>query len=170
MLEVVPEPDNPYDSQAISIRYKGSVIGYIPRGRTKTYWPVVARVAESGKIARVQGKIYSNPSADYFEVSVHLLAGDKALEGVAGLVPKSSSYSVPDAFSKDPSRKSVSGVTFTQAEIDAEIARRRGSTSSPSPELPASRSTLGYVHLGCVTPLIATSVIILIALLLTGLG
>ncbi|MDK7215227.1 HIRAN domain-containing protein [Corynebacterium pyruviciproducens] len=33
-LELIPEPDNPYDHYAISVRYKGSIIGYIPKERT----------------------------------------------------------------------------------------------------------------------------------------
>lgn len=33
-VELIPEPDNPYDSNAISVRYRGNVITYIPRDRT----------------------------------------------------------------------------------------------------------------------------------------
>lgn len=29
-LELVPEPDNPHDSEAIALRYHGTKIGYVP--------------------------------------------------------------------------------------------------------------------------------------------
>lgn len=124
MLEVVPEPDNPHDNRAISVRHNGNVIAYIPRERTSTYWPVVARVAASGKIAQVKGRVAGNPDYDFYEVSLYLLASDDALAGQTGLVKKSREYDVPDAYGlrRVPP---TSGVTFSQSEIDAEIARRR---------------------------------------------
>lgn len=29
-LELVPEPDNPYDSEAVALRYYGAKLGYVP--------------------------------------------------------------------------------------------------------------------------------------------
>lgn len=96
LLEIVPEPDNPYDSRAISVRYNNKVIGYVPRGRTKTYWDTIARVAASGMTARTLGRVARHGSRT--EVSIRLLAGVQALDGIQGLVPKTSSYEVPNAY------------------------------------------------------------------------
>lgn len=38
LAQLVPEPDNPYDPNAISVRYNGDVIAYIPADRTSKYW------------------------------------------------------------------------------------------------------------------------------------
>lgn len=156
MLEVVPEPDNPHDSRAISVRFRGDVIGYVPRDRTSTYWPVVARVAASGKTARVKGKIYANKATDHYEVSLYLLSGDKAIAGVSGLVPKSANYDVPKAYGIVPGS---SGITFTQEEIDAEMTRRRGSIS----ESGAPKKSDQGSNLGCgLVALIALILIVII--------
>ena len=168
MLEVVPEPDNPHDSRAISIRHNGNVIGYIPRDRTSTYWPVVARVAASGKIARVKGKIYGNKATDFYEVSLHLLSGDKALGSAAGLVPKAPNYAVPNAYKATGSATPTpsSGVTFTKAEVDAEIARRRrdNPTSTPRTQSPAEGGAKDNSNLGCGLVALIVFIIIVIAL------
>lgn len=29
-LELVPEPDNPQDSEAVAVKYKGTMLGYVP--------------------------------------------------------------------------------------------------------------------------------------------
>lgn len=131
-FELVPEPDNPHDDHAISIRSRGNVVGYIPRERTSTYWPIIARITASGMTARVKGKLHKN--SDYFDVSVYLLSGDKALTTESGLVAKSHSYTVPPAYGsigdstlKTPSEKfnHVKSVAFTEQEKAEESARRR---------------------------------------------
>lgn len=157
LLELVPEPDNPHDSRAISIRHRDRVIGYIPRDRTSSYWPTVARVAASGKTAQVKGKIYAHSSGTHYDVSLFLLAGDRSLPGPAGLVPKASSYEVPDAY-RAAARPASSGTTFTQAEIEAENRRRRAAN-------PASTGDVspGAVNAGCA---VAAAVAFIAALLI----
>jgi len=34
-LKMVPEPDNPFDPDAIELRYKGAKLGYVPRDHNK---------------------------------------------------------------------------------------------------------------------------------------
>nr|DAK57355.1 MAG TPA: HIRAN protein [Caudoviricetes sp.] len=100
-LEIVPEPDNPYDSRAISVRYNNKVIGYVPRARTKTYWNTIARVAASGMTARSMGRVARHGTRT--EVSIFLLTGDQAFNRIeGGLVPESSNYLVPNAYSGPP--------------------------------------------------------------------
>lgn len=99
-FELVPEPDNPHDDHAISVRSRGNVVGYIPRERTSPYWPIIARITASGMTARIKGKLHKN--GNYFDVSVYLLSGDKALTTESGLVAKSRSYTVPPAYTGAP--------------------------------------------------------------------
>lgn len=129
-FELVPEPDNPYDDHAISVRSRGDVVGYIPRERTSTYWPIIARITASGMTARVKGKLHKN--GDYFDVSVYLLSGDKALTAESGLVAKSRSYTVPPAYTGAPigdSTLKTSSAKFNHAKpvalTEQEKARRR---------------------------------------------
>lgn len=96
LLEIVPEPDNPFDNHAISVRYRNRVIGYVPRKRTSTHWGTLARVAASGKTARTIGHV--TRQGNRTEVSIHLLAGDQALTEVPSLLEKATDYLVPDAY------------------------------------------------------------------------
>lgn len=138
-VELVPEPDNPHNNRAISIRYNGAVIAYIPRDRTKTYWPTVARIIASGKTPKVKAKIYHSKSGDFHEVSLFILSGDKGLGSTSGLIPKAANYEVPNAFIPEfsntpkskpklsaPSPKFASKpkVSFTQRELEQEQLRR----------------------------------------------
>lgn len=133
-FELVPEPDNPYDDHAISVRSRGAVVGYIPRERTSTYWPIIARITASGMTARVKGKLHKN--GNYFDISVYLLSGDKALTTESGLVTKSHSYTVPPAYTGAPIGDSTlktssakfnhaKPVALTEQEKAEESARRR---------------------------------------------
>lgn len=97
LFEVVPEPDNPYDPNAISIRYGGQTVGYISRSRTATYLPFINRIAASGKTAIVQGR-YRRDEYGFINLHLYLLATDTAIPPNVQLVPKASSYSVPNAY------------------------------------------------------------------------
>lgn len=96
LLEVVPEPDNPFDSRAISCRYYGQVIGYIPREKTSRYWSNLARIAASGMTATCTGRIESD--GDFYEAYVYLQGGDNALPHERGLISKRKDYQVPPAY------------------------------------------------------------------------
>ncbi|AWD24245.2 hypothetical protein C0205_03150 [Micrococcus luteus] len=57
-VEVVPEPDNPYDRRAVSVRAKGRVIGYLSRELAADYHLPVKRVVASGAVLRTNARIY----------------------------------------------------------------------------------------------------------------
>ncbi|WP_152427956.1 HIRAN domain-containing protein [Dietzia sp. UCD-THP] len=78
-LELVPEPDNPYDVRAISVRYQGLVVGYFPKETTLDWWPVVARVASTGLTAAAPGRIWYQNSAGFETGSVRLGLGEPDL-------------------------------------------------------------------------------------------
>lgn len=103
-LQLIPEPDNPHDPKAISIRYQGRVVAYIPRDKTGRYWANVCRVIASGKTPGVKANVYHNNSTDYHEVTLYILAGPKGIGNEKGLIPKRKSYKVPDAYQGKPRR------------------------------------------------------------------
>lgn len=55
---LVPEPDNPHDQNAISVRVRGQVVGYIERADTKKYLKDVQRVTASGHAPVVTARIW----------------------------------------------------------------------------------------------------------------
>lgn len=141
-VELIPEPDNPHDPNAISVRYNGSVIAYIPKERTSRYRDNVCRIVASGRTPLAKAKVYHGAN-DFHEVSLFLLAGDRGLGSDEGLIPKATTYEVPNSFQGPktgapiPAPKSAtpptpftgaprpSDVVFTDAEYKREEQRRR---------------------------------------------
>lgn len=76
--ELIPEVNNPYDPDAISVRYQGETIAYIPRGLTSSYWQAVAKVVASGAVPMVDAKKYRGTDGST-EVKLYLPEGEKAL-------------------------------------------------------------------------------------------
>lgn len=56
---LVPEPDNPHDANAISVRIDGHIVGYLAREEAKTWRPIFHRIAASGATARTAANIYA---------------------------------------------------------------------------------------------------------------
>lgn len=57
-VSLVPEPDNPYDKNAISVRYKGKSIGYLPAENAAKF-AQIRRVAASGLEATTTARFWS---------------------------------------------------------------------------------------------------------------
>lgn len=76
--ELIPEIDNPYDPNAISVRHHGETIAYIPRDETHRYWQAVAKVTASGAVPMIKGRKYNNADG-YPEVKLYLPEGDRSL-------------------------------------------------------------------------------------------
>lgn len=74
-LDLVPEFDNPYDSNAIAIKYKGVHLGYVPRAKNA----LLAQMLFFGHNDVVRCKvIYRNKQAmPYEQVRVSLYLKDK---------------------------------------------------------------------------------------------
>lgn len=56
---LVPEPDNPHDTNAVSVRVKGHVIGYQDRDAAQVYRPIFHRIAASGVVATTTARIWA---------------------------------------------------------------------------------------------------------------
>ncbi|CAN5212475.1 hypothetical protein BH09ACT6_BH09ACT6_05820 [soil metagenome] len=57
--EIIPEPDNPYDRDAISIRIHGQVVGYLPKGEFSEYLPILNCIAANGVVAVTTARIWA---------------------------------------------------------------------------------------------------------------
>lgn len=60
---LIPEPDNPHDPQAVSVRVNGNVIGYLPREELRSWTPIIHRIVASGFIPET--RCYLNWSPAY---------------------------------------------------------------------------------------------------------
>lgn len=59
-LQLVAEPDNPHDPNAVSVRTDGKIIGYLPRAEARTWQPQIARIESSGHVPTVKGSLSAN--------------------------------------------------------------------------------------------------------------
>lgn len=58
VADLVPEPDNPHDSNAISVRVRGHNVGYLPSEACVLYRNVVGRFVTSGIVPEVRVRIW----------------------------------------------------------------------------------------------------------------
>lgn len=62
---LIPEPDNPFDRNAISVRIKGHSVGYIPKEDTGKYRDAINRIAASGHVATTKARVWAVTREDY---------------------------------------------------------------------------------------------------------
>jgi len=67
-VELVPEPDNPYDEWAISVRIDGLRVGYLSREDAPTWAAVIRRITASGLTPVTDGRIYLYESPDWDDI------------------------------------------------------------------------------------------------------
>ena len=89
-VELVPEPDNPHDRRAVSVRARGRVVGYLPRDQAADYHLPVKRIVASGGTVRTTADFYAY--LDYsgsLEASIYV-----RVPGAEWLTPLNSGYPV----------------------------------------------------------------------------
>lgn len=91
MAELVREPDNPYDSDAVRVDVGGRQVGYIPRDEAADYHDVIAALWERGLLATCRAKLtggWDRPG-DRGHIGVCLDIDDDLREsaGAAALIP-----------------------------------------------------------------------------------
>jgi hypothetical protein len=67
---LVPEPDNPYDSNAISVRWAGRTLGYLSREDAARYSQPVRRITASGFAALSAARIWAWDGAQAMDARV----------------------------------------------------------------------------------------------------
>ncbi|WP_324644984.1 HIRAN domain-containing protein [Pseudarthrobacter sp. LT1] len=69
-VELVAEPDNPYDSNAISVRWRGRVLGYLSREDAPRYKQPIRRIIASGLVAATTARMWGYDDGAQFRARV----------------------------------------------------------------------------------------------------
>jgi hypothetical protein len=101
-VELVAEPDNPYDVNAISVRWRNLVLGYLSREDAIRYAQPVRRIIASGFTAAATARIWAYDSGDRLQARVTVALPEPGLiaplnevpTGVTTLVPWGSAIQV----------------------------------------------------------------------------
>ncbi|WP_347110952.1 HIRAN domain-containing protein [Paenarthrobacter sp. S56] len=94
-VELVAEPDNPYDSNAISVRWNNNVLGYLSRDDAVRFAQPVRRVIASGLAAVASARIWGHDDGGQLRARVTVALPEPELiaplnappAGVTTLVP-----------------------------------------------------------------------------------
>jgi hypothetical protein len=57
--ELIPEPDSPHDSHAVSVRVAGHTVGYLSRDNAAAYYDTICRFIRSGVVPTVRTRIWA---------------------------------------------------------------------------------------------------------------
>lgn len=84
---VIPEPENPYDPNAVAVSISNHHVGYLPASVAQVYAPILASYIAEGLVPFIDGQIYTRllpADKDHPEpkewVKVHLYVEDVELE------------------------------------------------------------------------------------------
>ncbi|WIK82123.1 HIRAN domain-containing protein [Micrococcus lylae] len=69
-VTLVPEPDNPHDPHAVSLRHEGNIVGYLPADVAAGYHLPVQRIVASGAEVRASARAYGQVFDGKPDVSV----------------------------------------------------------------------------------------------------
>lgn len=81
---LVPEPNNPYDANAISVRIAGQVVGHIARAQAKTFKPVLDRLASVERAAYCRADIrggWNRSPTDVGDYGINIYVADADSQG-----------------------------------------------------------------------------------------
>ncbi len=101
-VELTPEPDNPYDLNAISVRWRNLVLGYLSREDAIRYAQPVRRILASGLTAATTARIWAFDGGNRLQTRVTVALPEPGLiaplneapTGVTTLVPWGSAIQV----------------------------------------------------------------------------
>lgn len=101
VFELVPEPDNPYDDHAVSVRHRGVLVGYIPREKNRPWWSSLTNVVVNGAVPAAHGKVefWGDDSDPSYSISLQMANPKYAMSGFSGAIPvKCGGNEVPPAY------------------------------------------------------------------------
>lgn len=101
-VHLVPEPDNPYDPNAVSVRVNGLVVGYLDRDTAARYRQPIRRIAASGLTATTTARLWARDDNGTLRARATVYLPDPALmlplndrpETAHTLIPWSSTFQV----------------------------------------------------------------------------
>lgn len=101
-VELVAEPDNPHDANAISVRWRGRVLGYLSREDALRYKQPIRRIIASGLLAATTARMWGYDDGAQFRARVTVALPEPELitplneapTGVSTLLPWGSGIQV----------------------------------------------------------------------------
>lgn len=101
-VELVAEPDNPYDSNAISVRWRSRVLGYLSREDAVRYTEPVTRIIASGFAVATTARVWAYDEGERLRARVTLALPEPGLiaplneapEGMITVIPWGSAIQV----------------------------------------------------------------------------
>ncbi|APA97262.1 hypothetical protein NS506_03209 [Nocardia seriolae] len=66
-VELIPEPQNSHDPNAVSVRFQGKTIGYLPREEAARYQGPLLRLMAGGLIPTVQARVWASEYPEWDE-------------------------------------------------------------------------------------------------------
>jgi hypothetical protein len=145
-VELVAEPDNPYDANAISVRWSGHVLGYFSREDAVRYTQPVRRIIASGFVAVATARVWAYDEGDRLRARVTVAVPEPGLitplnEGPAGvntLLPWGSAIQVlkeENHFDVLVSHVPSDGVGLLLVSLHKEIYTLKNGTQRPFVEV-----------------------------------
>jgi collagen type III alpha len=93
---LVPEPDNKFDPNAVSVAIDGTTVGYLPREDAVSYSPTLLRLATAGVAVSVPARVWWGPLGDSnWMASVQLDLGPPGLLIPVNAPPAGSALQLP---------------------------------------------------------------------------
>ena len=60
-VELIPEPNNPYDNNAVAVAYKDEILGHLTRSNAAEYFPHILEMNKLGYTLMVGGLVETDP-------------------------------------------------------------------------------------------------------------
>lgn len=79
--QLLPEPSNKHDRNAVQVKVDGSVVGYLPREEAPSYVPVLTRLVADGWLPQVSATVSGAMVSDYDYDGRGRLVGKERLQG-----------------------------------------------------------------------------------------
>lgn len=64
-VQLVPEPSNKHDSNAVSVQFNGTTVGYLPREDAARYVQVLSALVAEGRIPQVTARVWGGDRPTY---------------------------------------------------------------------------------------------------------
>lgn len=171
---LVPEPTNPFDSNAVRVDVLGQAVGYLPADIVADYQAVLSALATRGKYGWCEGRILGG-GEHYYGIHLaldraHLLCPINEAEDLEIISSERTAFATkrskdPALFEELAKASAVPGMMFpVWAELGVEAA-----PSGKSAGAPQIHASIGGKRLGALTPAASDSAVsVVLALAAAG--
>lgn len=100
-FQVIPEPDNPHEDHALSVRHDGVLVGYISMEKNRAWWPAITNIVANGRTPVAKGKVEFWGADPTFRITLQMANPKYAVSGISGPVAmERGGNKVPGAYGK----------------------------------------------------------------------